>query len=93
MQMGLLMPFSASTGSRPATLLGEDNSSSVNRHRDHLALSSLTDDPLAGIRDSDQIHRLREKKDRFEERDPGDAVTNLIQDGGRSQLGLVYLMI
>ena len=34
----------------------------MNRHRDHLTPSSLTDDPLVGIRDSDQIRRLREKR-------------------------------
>jgi len=33
----------------------------INRHRDQLAPSSLTDDQLEGIRDSDRIRRLQEK--------------------------------
>jgi hypothetical protein len=34
----------------------------MNRHRDHLAPSSLTDGQLEGIRDSDRIRRLQEKR-------------------------------
>ena len=34
----------------------------MNRHRDHLAPSSLTDDQLESIRDLDQIRRLRDRK-------------------------------
>jgi hypothetical protein len=34
----------------------------MNRHRDHLAPSDLTEDQLEGIRDSDQIRRLREQR-------------------------------
>jgi hypothetical protein len=34
----------------------------MNRHRDHLAPSSLTDDQLESIRDLDQIRRLRDRR-------------------------------
>jgi hypothetical protein len=34
----------------------------MNRHRDHLAPSDLTEDQLEGIKDSDQIRRLREQR-------------------------------
>jgi Protein of unknown function (DUF3435) len=34
----------------------------MNRHRDHLAPSSLTDGQLEGIRDSHRIRRLQEKR-------------------------------
>jgi Protein of unknown function (DUF3435) len=34
----------------------------MNRYRDHLAPSDLTEDQLEGIRDSNQIRRLREQR-------------------------------
>ena len=34
----------------------------MNRHRDHLAPSDLTEDQLESVKDSDQIRRLREQK-------------------------------
>jgi hypothetical protein len=34
----------------------------MNRHRDHLASSSLTDDQLESIRNLDQIRRLRDRR-------------------------------
>jgi hypothetical protein len=34
----------------------------MNRHRDHLAPSDLTEDQPEGIKDSDQIRRLREQR-------------------------------
>ena len=34
----------------------------MNRHRDHLASSDLTEDQLESIKDSNQIRRLREQR-------------------------------
>jgi hypothetical protein len=39
-----------------------DNSTSMNRHRDHLVPSSLMGDPLAGIGGSGQVRYVRERK-------------------------------